>query len=318
MSTAPIDWKAIKTLAFELDPFDGIALDIELPALPAAVTRFIERSEDPEATASELATIVETDSGMTAELLKHVNSARLNLLRTITSVAQAIAYLGIETTKVFVMTAGARASLRSFNCRLISPSCFWNESLQRAVFSREISNRLVGNSDLAFAAALLQDFILPVLTNAYPEKYKEYQRQEGQWKSICDFERATFGWDHAQAAAFVADQWIFPDELVCCIFHHHHIRAILKHPVLSNSVVMPVALSGLLPSQLEQVWSGPETLARLNTSSGFDLLEVSAIVDAQLEQAAQGKSLGFSLTEQLAPIVARSIEQNQATATVIT
>lgn len=304
MVTPVIDWTSMKTNAFERDPFSGLPFEVELPALPAAVTRLIECSRDPEVTIQAMAGIIETDSGLTAELLKYVNSNRFRLLRQISRVPQAVAQLGIKATTAFVIGAGAQASMRSFQCRLISPTCHWNESLQKALFAREVANQLCGEGDIAFGAALLQDFILPVLTNAFTKQYFDYQQRIDEWETICEFERQTFGFDHAQVGAHIADQWNFPDELICCILHHHHIATILRHPVLSLSTVIPVALSGLLPSQIGQVPHGAESLAQLHSAvDSFDLIRVSEVVDDELKTAAVGKVPGFLLTEQLLPLI---------------
>ena len=69
---AELDWATIRTRA--LDGFACAALPptLELPALPTAVTLFVQKSNDPKAGVRELAQIIETDSGLTLELLRHV------------------------------------------------------------------------------------------------------------------------------------------------------------------------------------------------------------------------------------------------------
>ena len=195
-----------------------------------------------------------------------------------------------------------RASLLSSKSHLINTGFHWTESLQRTVFARTIAEMTGAEASIAFEGALLQDFMLPVLTNNYLDAYKAFQEAPEAWSSLCEFERDTFGWDHAQVAAFIADRWQFPDKLVCGIFHHHHLEAILTHPVLGKTFVLPVALAGLLPSQIRQDSIGLEVIRQLNESVGsIDFIEMARAVDEEVQTAAGGETRGFSLTEQLLP-----------------
>ena len=64
-------------------------------------------------------------------------------------------------------------------------------------------------------------------------------------------------------SAELAHRWHLPDELVCCILFHHHGLKILAHPQLRRSAVAVVALSALLPDQLQQHYHGLDDLVRL-------------------------------------------------------
>src|SRR5437763_1739706 len=115
--------------------------------------------------------------------------------------------------------------------------------------------------DVAFSGALLQDFLLPVLTSEIYDKYLEFiKARDAQAIDICDFEQAGFGWDHAVAGACLAHRWKLPDELVCCILFHHQGLEILAHPALGRSPVAAVALAALLPDQLRQCYPRPGRL----------------------------------------------------------
>ncbi|MBX3440743.1 MAG: HDOD domain-containing protein, partial [Planctomycetaceae bacterium] len=91
-----IDWESLRRAALDSAPFPGLPDGVQLPALPGAVTAFIERCADPNAPAKELASIVESDSGLTCELLKYVNSGVFVGRRKIANIMQAIASLGIR------------------------------------------------------------------------------------------------------------------------------------------------------------------------------------------------------------------------------
>lgn len=301
-------WNVIRQRALELRPFAGLPASLALPALPGVVTAFNERANDPGVTARELGGIIETDSGLTVEILRHVNSAMYHRRKPVSRVADAIMLLGLRQSKTFVIMAGAKAAMRAADARVINQEGFWNEALQRALFAREVAERNGMDVGTAFAGALLQDFLLPVLTREYPDAYLAFLRQARESPmGLCEFERQTFGWDHAQATAWVAHQWNLPAELVCCILYHHDVAAILANAELENSVCLPIALSAMLPGQLMQVVHGREKLVRLDqTASAYDLIDVCRSVDEQHAALANGCRILFPLTRQFEELAKRA------------
>ncbi|NOX55651.1 MAG: HDOD domain-containing protein [Planctomycetes bacterium] len=137
-----IDWTAIREE--EIGDFTLAALPptLKLPALPHAVTLFVQKSNDPDARIDELARIVETDTGLTLELLRYVNSAYLGLRHKAKSVHQAIALLGLRRAKMFLISTGMKAAVEAKKSRLINQACFWNASLQKALFAKEVAKLL--------------------------------------------------------------------------------------------------------------------------------------------------------------------------------
>ncbi len=292
-----IDWTGICNAA--LGDFTVAALPptLSLPALPHAVTQFVEKSNQPNVDFKDLAAIVETDTGLTLELLRHVNSAYVGLRTKATTALQAIRLLGLRQGKMFVITIGMKAAIQARQSKLINQNCFWNATLQKALFARHVARLLHADEDLAFSGAMLQDYLLPLLTNDLVDDYVNFiQTRDRQPISICDFERQVFGWDHALAAACLARRWKLPDELVCCILFHHQGLAAFAHPQLGRSAVVAVALSALLPDQLRQCYHGLEQLLLLQEKwPAFQLAEIAIAVDAQHAEIGMGVKNDFPL-----------------------
>ena len=217
-----IDWKAIRQEALGETSVIELPPTLTLPALPLAVTQFLEKSASPQIELRELARILETDSGLTLELLRHVNSAFVGLRSKASSALQALSLLGLRASRNLILSVGMRAAVQARHSKLINQNCFWNASLQKALFAQEVASLLKADGDLAFSGALLQDYLLPVLTNDLLDEYLVFVRErENQPDLLCEFEQQRFGWDHAIAGAGLAFRWKLPDELVCCILYHH-------------------------------------------------------------------------------------------------
>ena len=224
LTAAPFDWKNLSQRSVASVKANLLPKSIELPALPHAVTEFVQASAKPDYSIADLAKIIEKDSALTVELLRHVNSAMYASSSPIRSIKGAINQIGLRITKMHLMAVGMNAANRALKTKLINQRNFWNESLQRALFAKEIATRMHLDPGLAFLGGLLQDFLLPVLTNTFNKQYLEYMDTSptpGQGRNLVDWEREVFGWDHASAGAYYAAQWKFPDDLLCAIFFHH-------------------------------------------------------------------------------------------------
>uniref|UniRef100_A0A7C2JWE5 HDOD domain-containing protein n=1 Tax=Schlesneria paludicola TaxID=360056 RepID=A0A7C2JWE5_9PLAN len=304
-----IDWGALRESALEGFSESALPPTLSLPALPLAVTRFVERSQDPSATIKELAAIVETDTGLTLELLKHVNSSFVGLRQKAKSVQQALSLLGLRQGKLFVMTTGTQAAIRARKSKLINQASFWNASLQKALFARKVAGLLKADADTAFAGALLQDFLLPVLTNDLCERYVPFTECRGDHaECLTEYEQEAFGWDHAIAGASLAHRWKLPDDLVCCILFHHRGLSLLVDPVLGRSPAAAVMLSALLPDQLRQQFTGLEQLSLLGTKwPAFQLMELVTQVDAEQAELGIGVANDFPLVRRCQQVLSAAV-----------
>lgn len=312
----PIDWSALirETLGnFTLTAFPP---HVNLPALPVAVTKIVERSTDSKAELEDLAAIIETDTGLTLELLKHVNSASAGLRLQAGSVRRALVALGPARSRDLMLAVGTKAAVQARASRLINQTCFWNAALQKALFAQELAKLLKTDAEVAFTGALLQDFLLPVLTNELCERYMEFiERRDLQPINICDFERAEFGWDHALAGACLACAWNLPGELVCCILFHHAGLSILDHAALRRTSVAAVALAGLLPDQLRQCYHGLEQLILLERKwPAFNLQVVAETVDARQIRSGLGIPNDFPLARRCRSVLSQFVHSDGSTA----
>jgi HD-like signal output (HDOD) protein len=295
-----IDWAAMRAEGLQDFSLSVMPPTLSLPALPHAVTRFLERSADESVSLDDLARIVETDAGLTVELLKRVNSSSSGVAVRVKSVSQALALLGRRPTRMFLTSIGTEGAIRARKSKLINQNSFWNVSLQRALFAREVARLLSTDVDTAFAGGLLQDFLLPILTNELFDIYLEFVGQgHTAPEALARFEQSRFDWDHAMASACLACQWNLPDELVCCILYHHAGMSILLHPKLGRSPVAAAALAAMIPDPLH-VHHGLEQLAKLEKIwPAFNLESVAATVDRQQEEVAVGVRNDFPLSRRV-------------------
>ena len=312
-AAAPFDWKILSANSVASVNSELLPTSIELPALPHAVTEFVQKSAMPNFDVSELAAIVEKDASLTVELLKHVNSAIYEMRNPIRSVQDAIVHIGVNTAKLHLLAVGMKAATRALKTKLINQRNFWNESLQRALFAREIARRMKLDPGLAFLGGLLQDYLLPVLTNTYDKQYLQFLDVPlGQGKDLAVWERETFGFDHASAGACYAAQWHFPADLLCSIFFHHSLESTLQGTHAEFFKLFPIALASLLPDQLRQTPTGFQTLIKVSRRCrAIDLTDVCQTVDTEQMKLAEGYEIPNHLS-QLLKQTQRTMELSEA------
>lgn len=284
--------------------------NLPLPMLPQAVMEFSRKAENPEVGTGELARIIESDSGLTCELLKYVNSSKFGLKVKASSAQQAITKLGIRPSKLFLLTTGVQQAMKSCKSRLMCIPEFWLANLERALFAREVAQQLKANTDVAFAGSMLHDFLLPLLSNEKYDAYLKYtQLTQSQRPNLVDYERQSFGWDHPLATAEVLLSWSFPDDLICCVLLHHGGLKMLQDAELGNTAVAAVAVAALIPDALFQSRAGLEQLIQLDAVwPEFDLTTLAKRVAEQLAEMTPMAGQHFTLQRRCENLLSAAVE----------
>ncbi len=280
-----LDWTELRRRLLLDENQLQLPADWKLPALPRAITQFLQQAGKPDINLRKLSKILEEDPFLTCELLKYVNSSAIGLRHRATTVHQAIVSLGLRRSKLVVLTAAIQASLKKFNSHLFDLHQFWADNLERALFSREMAGELGADLDLSFTAAMLQDFLLPVMAQFHVQKYVDFWHEcDGIPCDLIEFERKEFGVQHAQVGAACLLQWNVPDELICGVLCHHMSYEQLQELGLLGTHVHAVACSALLPTSIQQTRDLGLRLAEWDRAdAAIDLCDIAERVDAHYQ-----------------------------------
>ena len=234
---------------------DALLSSAQLPAMPQSAIRLMQLSQDPDNGPAEYAVPIESDPGLTVQVLRFVNSSYFGVSREISSIKLAITLLGIRTIKNFALWNAVFSLLPNPKCGPFTVKRLWQDSLRRGLFARTMAN-IAGFKDAEdyFAAALLQDMAIPLLARQLPEAYEELLQNRGDGTSrLSQLERDRFGWTHAEAAGWMARRWKLPDGFAKLIELHTNLEHSLgvKTP---QPGVLTVGLSALLPSASDSIW----------------------------------------------------------------
>ncbi len=233
-----------------------VLANAQLPALPQSAIRLLELSQDPTNGPAEFAVPIESDPGLTGQVLRFVNSSYFGFSREISSIKLAITLVGIRTIKNFALWSAVFSLMPNPKCGPFDLKNLWQDSLRRALFARA-TGKLLGmkEAEEPFSAALLQDMAIPLLAKEAPAAYNRLldARKDGTVR-LSDLERKVFGWTHAEAGAMIARQWNLPDEFAVLIEAHLDLEDRLKDPA-KEAAAIAVGLSALLPATGDSCWS---------------------------------------------------------------
>lgn len=261
----------------------------QLPALPQSAIRLLELSQDPENGPAEFAVPIESDPGLTGQVLRFVNSSYFGFSREISSVKLAITLVGIRTIKNFALWSAVFSLMPNPKSGPFDLKNLWQDSLRRGLFARAMGKILgLKDSEDLFAAALLQDMAVPLLAKEMPEKYADLlASRSGGDTRLSRLERDKFGWDHAEAGGVIARGWSLPEEFAVLIESHADIENLVGETNEPGKV--SVALSALLPASNDDAW--PERDAFVGyydqlRGEGPSVEELLAQIDVEFEEFA--------------------------------
>jgi HD-like signal output (HDOD) protein len=215
----------------------------------------LELAQDPTNGPEEFAVPIESDPGLSGQVLRFVNSSYFGFAREISTVKKAIALVGIRTIKNFALWSAVFSLMPNPKCGSLDLKPLWQDSLRRGLLARTLARIFAAKEpEEAFSAALLQDMAVPLLAKELPETYSKLLKAREQGKHRLSYlEERTFGWSHADAAALMARHWNLPERFALLIEGH---PAIDRWSTVAEAEPerLAVALSALLPPLADGVW----------------------------------------------------------------
>ncbi|MGB0599649.1 MAG: HDOD domain-containing protein [Rubripirellula sp.] len=226
-----------------------------LPALPTSAVNLLQLSQDAECGPPDFAVPIEADPGLMGQVLKFVNSSYFGFSCEIMSIHQALTLVGTGAVTNFALWNAVFSVIPNPKFGPFDLKSLWQDSLRRALFARAFGKTLkLDNSEELFAGALLQDMAIPILLKELPDEYEPLlQKRAMENRRLSGLEKEIFGWDHADAAAMLAEQWNLPPEFIRLIRQHTQLEELIENNDDRGSAT--VALASMLPSCSDDHWN---------------------------------------------------------------
>ena len=197
-----------------------------LPSVPSLYSEIVDKMHDPEVVLEDVGAIIAKDAGMTAKMLKLVNSAFFGLRREVSSPAEAVSYLGLDTIKSLVLSMHAFSQFETANAAGFSLAAVWNHSMATAAAAKQLTLMETHDRKLmdeAFVAGLLHDAGKIALAFNFPDEYTKIMAQaQANGGDLIRAEQEILGANHADVAGYLLGLWGLPTPVVEAIALHHH------------------------------------------------------------------------------------------------
>jgi HD-like signal output (HDOD) protein len=191
-----------------------------LPSAPKIYAELTQAMTQDDVTSAKLARIIESDPAMVGKILQLVNSAYFGLARRITSVDQAVTYLGIDVLKGLVLNAHVFQMAKFSSTRVLSLDCLQAHSLQVARLAARVVKPLM--REVAFAAGIVHDVGKIVLAGGVPEQFEASVKLAAVEKCPAHkAEHSLLGVSHAEMGAYLLGIWGLPFEIIEAVAYHH-------------------------------------------------------------------------------------------------
>lgn len=214
MSAAPIQPEFLE--------LEGLLSKVrELAVLPHVVYKVLEISGASDTSTAEIERAIVVDPGFSSKLLTVANSAYYALPRKVTSIKEAILFLGFKSVRQIAMTVGIydmfigktdRESLRR--------RAWWRHSVDTAVCCKWLAKKSgkLAPED-AYTSGLLHLIGKTLLDRFGGRDYEAVEILVQNGFPGVHAEQKVYGYDHIVVATAAARKWGFPGQLIAGLQH---------------------------------------------------------------------------------------------------
>lgn len=197
-----------------MKPVDDFFKSItHLPSVPKVVQEVMQIMHQPEPDINALAKVINCDAAISAKVLRMANSSYYGATRTIKTINDAVAMIGLSKLNTLVVASGVTGAFTDIPGMDLKK--FWRHSLVTASVSREIAKVLGQDPEVAYLSGLIHNIGTLLMHIVFPKSGEDIA-------SVCKgasveerrlVEHNILGIDHCQVGEDLAKRWNFPDEI---------------------------------------------------------------------------------------------------------
>ncbi|MEK6786622.1 MAG: response regulator [Nitrospirota bacterium] len=197
----------------------------DIPSLPALFAEIKKEAESETSSLKAIGAIIGKDMGMTAKILQLVNSAFFGFHGNVSTVEQAVSFLGLDTIQALVLSVHVFSQFPKDSAVVSHIESLWAESMGTGALARAIAKaegRLPLEVEQAYTAGVLHSVGTLVLAANVADRFsavlaKVLTGGMPDWEA----EQAEFGATHAEVGAYLLGLWGLSDPIVEAVAYHH-------------------------------------------------------------------------------------------------
>lgn len=274
-----------------------------LPVMPQILLQLMEHCQTEDIGMAELAKLVAKDAAMTARILRVASSSAYPRRTQLVSLEQSLLTIGIDMVKTLVISESVFKIFGDLSQANAPDLCaFWKHSLLTALTARLIGEKMhYPHAEEAYLAGLLHDVGRLALLSVAPREYTVnfYAHDDD---NLCALEQRTLQLTHAEAGAWLIEQWNLDSFLADSVLYHHEPLARLAQ---AHPLIRIVSLADFLsrPAQEEAACEAAGALCGLD---GNALAAINRSAAEQLKEAADYLGIDLGDADVAAPTIAHT------------
>jgi HD-like signal output (HDOD) protein len=253
-----------------------------ISSLPMIFTRINEAVNNPRSSVADIGRIIGEDPGLTARLLRIVNSAFYSFPSRIESISRAVTIVGTQQLRDLALATSVMKVFRGIPEDLMSMEAFWRHSTGCGITARVLaSHRREANLERYFVTGMLHDIGRLVLFMNLPKQSRAaLLRCQSSGELLHQIELEETGFDHATVGSALLQAWNLPASLEEVVAFHHAPHKALRYPI--ETAIVHVA--DVIAHAMELGSSGERLVPPLNPEAWEKIGIPTNLLPAILEQ----------------------------------
>lgn len=203
----------------------------ELFSLPDIYFQLNEMIHDPRFSVADIGSVIGKDPGLSARLLRLVNSSFYGFQSKVDTISRAISIVGLDDLYHLIISTCVVDSFAEISSDLVDMTDFWLRSVHCGVVARLLANECPGlNAERLFLVGLLHDIGSLAIYQKIPELAGQVLKAIGHDRRMLDkVEQNVLGFTHAQVGSELLSSWGLPGSLCEVVAFYRQPELAINH-----------------------------------------------------------------------------------------
>ncbi|WP_170176785.1 HDOD domain-containing protein [Litorilituus sediminis] len=208
-------------IELDKEKMSSVVASFQVPVKPEILSEIQSRMDEEYPNIDEIAHLISSDVGLSAAILKIINSPFYGMNRRISEIKQAVMMLGLNTINALVTAVLLKSSFQG-NAS-ISLERFWDDALDVANAMTFIGSKIKAQIpiEMLYTIGLFHDCGIPLLALKYNDYKSILIEANSQGVNSIALEEKNYRTNHAVLGFYVASSWHLPKEICQLILQHH-------------------------------------------------------------------------------------------------
>lgn len=196
-----------------------------IPSMPRLYSEVKNLVESGDWSLKAVSDIVGRDPAMTAKVLQLVNSAYFGWATNVSTVEEAVNFLGVDIVQSLMLTADVFTQFPDDKVNVFQVDRLWSKGVSIGMLARTVAKaerRPMLEVEQAFIGGLLQDIGILMFAAGCGEQYRSiFETARARKMKLWEMEQSEFGVTHAEVGAYLLALWGIGASIVEAVALHH-------------------------------------------------------------------------------------------------